>query len=95
MNIEQLCAEAEKYGHGAITKSEFVAAVYAYSSDLIAVKPIVNGSLPHDAAEIISFLQWMFKKVDKGDEPNESMRMLLMNRSKIDAIQLGGNDRQR
>lgn len=56
-------------------------------------KPIVSGSLPPDVAEIISFLQWMFRKVDKGDEPVESMRMLLMNRSKIDAIQLGGNNR--
>ena len=45
----------------------------------------VSGSL-QDIQEIIEFLQWVFKKVDKGDTPEETVRMLLMNRAKIDKI---------
>ena len=45
----------------------------------------VSGSL-QDIQEIIEFLQWAFRKVDKGDTPEETVRMLLMNREKIDNI---------
>ena len=46
-----------------------------------------NGSL-QDIQEIIEFLQWVFRKIDKGDTPEETIRMLLMNRAKIDNIVL-------
>lgn len=36
--------------------------------------------------EVIEFLQWTFRKIDKGDTPEETVRMLLMNREKIDNI---------
>ena len=52
----------------------------------------VRGSL-QDIQEIIEFLQWAFKKVDKGDTPEETVRMLLMNRAKIDNIKFNSNDR--
>ena len=54
--------------------------------------PLVSGSL-QDIQEIIEFLQWAFRKVDKGDTPEETVRMLLMNREKIDNIKFDGNDR--
>ena len=53
---------------------------------------LVSGSL-QDIQEIIEFLQWVFKKVDKGDTPEETVRMLLMNRAKIDNIKFYSNDR--
>lgn len=46
-----------------------------------------------DIQEIIEFLQWAFRKVDKGDTPEETVRMLLMNRAKIDNIKFDSNDR--
>ena len=49
-------------------------------------QPLVSGSL-QDIQEIIEFLQWAFRKVDKGDTPEETVRMLLMNRAKIDNIE--------
>lgn len=52
----------------------------------------VSGSL-EDIHEIIEFLQWAFKKVDKGDTPEETVRMLLMNRAKIDNIKFDSNYR--
>ncbi len=55
-------------------------------------QPLVSGSL-QDIKEIIQFLQWIFKKIDKGDTPQETVRMLLMNRSKIDSINFDSNDR--
>jgi len=54
--------------------------------------PLVSGSL-QDIQEIIEFLQWALRKVDKGDTPEETVRMLLMNREKIDNIKFDGNDR--
>ena len=54
--------------------------------------PDVSGSL-QDIKEIIQFLQWIFRKIDKGDTPQETVRMLLMNRSKIDSINFDSNDR--
>lgn len=53
---------------------------------------VVSGSL-QDIQEIVEFLQWVFKKVDKGDTPEETVRMLLMNRAKIDNIKFNSNDR--
>lgn len=53
---------------------------------------LVSGSL-QDIQEIIEFLQWVFRKIDKGDAPEETVRMLLMNRSKIDSIEFDSNDR--
>ena len=55
-------------------------------------QPLVSGSL-QDIEEIIQFLQWIFRKIDKGDTPQETVRMLLMNRSKIDSINFDSNDR--
>ena len=55
-------------------------------------QPLVSGSL-QDIKEIIQFLQWIFRKIDKGDTPQETVRMLLMNRSKIDSINFDSNDR--
>ena len=52
----------------------------------------VSGSL-QDIQEIIEFLQWAFRKVDKGDTPEETVRMLLMKREKIDNIKFDSNDR--
>ena len=52
----------------------------------------VSGSF-QDIKEVIEFLQWVFKKIDKGDTPQETVRMLLMNRSKIDSINFDSNDR--
>ena len=52
---------------------------------------LVSGSL-QDIQEIIEFLQWAFRKVDKGDTPEETVRMLLMNRAKIDNIKFESND---
>ena len=52
----------------------------------------VSGSL-QDIQEIIEFLQWVFRKIDKGDTPEETVRMLLMNRAKIDNIKFDSNDR--
>ena len=52
---------------------------------------LVSGSL-QDIQEIIEFLQWVFRKVDKGDTPEETVRMLLMNRAKIDNIKFDNND---
>ena len=52
---------------------------------------LVSGSL-QDIQEIIEFLQWVFKKVDKGDTTEETVRMLLMNRAKIDNIKFNSND---
>ena len=54
--------------------------------------PVVSGSLK-DIQEIIEFLQWVFRKIDKGDVPEETVRMLLMNRAKIDSIKFDSNDR--
>ena len=51
---------------------------------------LVSGSL-QDIQEIIEFLQWAFRKVDKGDTPEETVRMLLMNRAKIDKIKFDSN----
>ena len=51
----------------------------------------VSGSL-QDIQEIIEFLQWVFRKIDKGDTPEETVRMLLMNRAKIDNIKFDSND---
>ena len=51
---------------------------------------LVSGSL-QDIQEIIEFLQWVFRKVDKGDTPEETVRMLLMNRAKIDNIKFDSN----
>ena len=51
---------------------------------------LVSGSL-QDIQEIIEFLQWAFRKVDKGDTPEETVRMLLMNRAKIDNIKFNSN----
>jgi hypothetical protein len=50
----------------------------------------VSGSL-QDIQEVIKFLQWAFRKVDKGDTPEETVRMLLMNRGKIDKIKFDSN----
>lgn len=36
--------------------------------------------------ELTDFLQWVFRKIDKGDTPKEIVRILLMNRDKIDNI---------
>ena len=55
-------------------------------------QPLVSGSL-QDIKEIIQFLQWIFRKIDKCDTPQEIVRMLLMNRSKIDSINFYSNDR--
>ena len=52
----------------------------------------VSGSL-QDIQEIIEFLQWVYRKIDKGDVPEETVRMLLMNRAKIDNIKFDSNDR--
>lgn len=52
----------------------------------------VSGSL-QDIKDIIEFLQWVFRKIDKGDTPEETVRMLLMNREKIDNIKFDSNDR--
>lgn len=57
-----------------------------------AVLPHVSGSL-QDIQEIIEFLQWVYRKIDKGDTPEETVRMLLMNRAKIDNIKFDSNDR--
>ena len=56
-----------------------------------AVLPHVNGLL-QDIQEIIEFLQWVYRKIDKGDTPEETVRMLLMNRAKIDNIKFENND---
>ena len=53
---------------------------------------LVSGSLK-DIQEIIEFLQWAFRKVDKGNTPEETVRMLFMNRAKIDNIKFNSNDR--
>ena len=53
---------------------------------------VVSGSL-QDIQEVIEFLQWVFRKIDKGDTPEETVRMLLMNRAKIDSIKFDSNDR--
>ena len=50
----------------------------------------VSGSW-QDIQEIIDFLQWAFRKVDKGDTPAETVRMLLMYREKIDNIKFDSN----
>jgi hypothetical protein len=55
-------------------------------------QPLVSGSL-QDIQEIIEFLQWSFRKIDKGDTPSETVRMLLCNRAKIDNIKFDCNDR--
>ena len=55
-------------------------------------QPLVSGSL-QDVQEVIKFLQWVFRKIDKGDTPQETVRMLLLNRAKIDNIKFESNDR--
>lgn len=52
----------------------------------------VSGSL-QDIKDIIEFLQWAFRKIDKGDTPEETVRMLLMYREKINNIKFDSNDR--
>ena len=52
---------------------------------------LVSGSW-QDIQKVIDFLQWAFKKIDKGDTPEETVRMLLMNRAKIDKIKFDSND---
>ena len=54
-------------------------------------QPLISGSL-QDIKQIIEFLQWAFRKIDKGDTPEETVRMLLMNRAKIDNIKFVSND---
>ena len=54
-------------------------------------QPPVSGSL-QDIQEVIDFLQWAFRKIDKGDTPEETVRMLLLNREKIDNIKFDSND---
>ena len=54
-------------------------------------KTDVSGSL-QDIKDIIEFLQWVFRKIDKGDTPEETVRMLLMNRAKIDNIKFDSNE---
>lgn len=44
--------------------------------------------LPEHVAQQIDFLQWMFRKVDRGDEPIESMRMINMHREAIESIKI-------
>lgn len=48
----------------------------------------------HDAKvqEIIEFLQWVFRKIEKGDTPEETVRMLLMKQAKIDNIKFDRNN---
>lgn len=55
-------------------------------------QPLVSGSL-QDIKEVIELLQWVFRKIDKGDTPQETVRILLMNRTKIDNIEFECNDR--
>lgn len=50
-----------------------------------------SGSL-QDIQETIDFLQWVFRKIDKGDTSQETVRMLLMNRAKIDKIKFDSSD---
>ena len=45
----------------------------------------INGSL-QDTQEVIEFLKFIFRKIDKGDTPEETVRMLLMERKKIESI---------
>ena len=52
----------------------------------------VSGSL-QDIKDIIEFLQWAFRKIDKGDTPEETVRMLLMYREKINNIKFDSNYR--
>ena len=54
-------------------------------------QPLISGSW-QDIQKIIEFLQWAFRKVDKGDTPAETVRMLLMYREKIDNIKFDSND---
>ena len=51
---------------------------------------LVSGSW-QDIQKVIDFLQWAFRKVDKGDTPEETVRMLLMYREKIDNIKFDSN----
>lgn len=61
-------------------------------NEVLALRqPLVSGSL-QDIQEVIEFLQWAFRKVDKGDTPQETVRMLLMLRGKIDNIEFDSND---
>ena len=55
-------------------------------------QPLVSGSW-QDIQKVIEFLQWVLRKVDKGDTPQETVRMLLMNRERIDKIKFDSNDR--
>ena len=52
----------------------------------------VSGSW-QDIQEIIEFLQWVLRKVDKGDTPQEIVRMLLLKRTKFDNIEFDSNYR--
>ncbi len=42
--------------------------------------------------EVINFLQWVLRKIDKGDTPEETVRLLLLKRGEIEAIKI--NDTQ-
>ena len=54
--------------------------------------PVLSGSA-QDIQEVIEFMQWVFRKIDKGDTTEETVRILLMNRTKIDNIKFYSNDR--
>lgn len=58
------------------------------SSALSKIKMILTEypMLPENVKEQISFLQWLFKKIDKGDEPIETVRILNMHREEIENI---------
>ena len=56
---------------------------------LLTILPVSNSL--QDIQEIIEFLKWAFRKIDKGDTTEETVRMLLMNRAKIDNIKFDSN----
>ena len=58
----------------------------------LALSKLPFSGLLQDIQEVIEFLQWAFRKVDKGDTPQETVRMLLMYREKIDNIKFDSND---
>ena len=53
-------------------------------------QPLISGSW-QDIQKIIEFLQWVFRKYDKGDTPQEIVRMLLLKRTKFDNIEFDSN----
>lgn len=87
-NLDDIVLNAKQYPENTPENAN----KWIYLSDVL--QQFVSGSW-QDIQEVIELLQWVFRKIDKGDTPEETVRMLLMNRDKIDNIKFDSNEHKK